>query len=408
MFLRHLSLTNFRNFARLDVELPRRALVLVGQNAQGKTSLLEAVYYLATFASFQTHADRQLIHFLAAREPLAVARLVADFESRGGAHRLEVRLIQETISPSASAPFGGQRVRKEILLDGVKRSPSEAIGSLSAVLFLPQMSQALEGAPEERRRYFNLSFAQALPGYAAALSAYHQALTQRNALLKLLNERGGDPHQLTFWEEALTKSGAQIIFWRITALQEMEKLAARAHLDLTRQQEVLRLVYQPAYEPLPQPDGQAALRLDTLLDRSSLTLEDIQKGFLQALRRARPEEIRRGFTTLGPHRDEVRLLANGVDLGQYGSRGQIRSALLSLKLAEAGWMRQRMGEAPLFLLDEIMAELDQFRRADLLASLSAEAQTLLTTTETALFSPAFLAAADTWQVQAGMVTALGR
>lgn len=405
MFLRHLSLTNFRNFARLDVELPRRALVLVGQNAQGKTSLLEAVYYLATFASFQTHADRQMIHFLAAREPLAVTRLVADYETRAGQHRLEVRLIQEPVAASSSAPFGAQRLRKEILLDGVKRSPSEAIGSLSAVLFLPQMSQALEGGPEERRRYFNLTLAQAIPGYAAALSAYHQALTQRNALLKLLNERGGDLNQLTFWEETLTKSGSQLVFWRIQALQELEKLAARAHLDLTRQQEVLRLVYQPAYEPLPQPEGQSPLRLDTPLDRSSLTLEAIQKGFLQALRRARPEEIRRGFTTLGPHRDEMRFFANGIDLGHYGSRGQIRSALLALKLAEAQWMRSRIGEAPLLLLDEIMAELDHLRRADLLSSLSAECQTLLTTTETSLFAPEFLAAAQTWQVQAGTVTA---
>src|SRR5512145_1640143 len=151
------------NLTHLDVELPRRAVVLVGRNAQGKTSLLEAVYFLATFASFQTHTDRQLVNFLAARENPAVARIVADYQRGGRKHRLEVRVILENVGPL------GVRSRKEILLDGVKRPASEAIGHLPAVLFIPQMSQVLEGGPEERRRYLNLALAQAIPGYAVAL-----------------------------------------------------------------------------------------------------------------------------------------------------------------------------------------------------------------------------------------------
>lgn len=399
MNLTHLSLTNFRNFARLDIDLPRRAVVLVGNNAQGKTSLLEAVYFLATFSSFQTHTDRQLVNFLAARENPAVARIVADYERSGRKHRLEVRIILENVGPL------GVRSRKEILLDGVKRPASEVIGHLPAVLFIPQMSLVLEGGPEERRRYLNLALAQAIPGYAAALGSYQQALTRRNALLKMLAERGGDPGQLTYWDETLTTSGAQIIHWRIAAIQEMERLAARAHNELTRGAEVLRLAYQPAYDPLPHPPGQFALKLEVAADRSTLELDTVRQGFLEALARVRAEEISRGVTTLGPHRDELRFLANGIDLGHYGSRGQIRSCLLSLKMAETGWMQTRTGEVPIVLLDEIMAELDGERRTDLLASLTrAGQQALLTTTETSLFTPEFIEAADAWRVVAGTVS----
>ncbi len=371
--------------------------MLVGNNAQGKTSLLEAVYFLATFASFQTHTDRQLVNFLAARENPAVARIVADYQRAGRKHRLEVRVILENVGPL------GVRSRKEILLDGVKRPSSEVIGHLPAVLFIPQMSLVLEGGPEERRRYLNLALAQAIPGYAMALSNYHQALTRRNALLKMLSERGGDSGQLTYWDETLTASGAQIIHWRIAAIQEMERLAARAHNGLTRGAEVLRLAYQPAFDPLPRPNGQIALRLDVATNRSALDLDSIRQGFLDALGRIRAEEINRGVTTLGPHRDELRFLSNGIDLGNYGSRGQIRTALLALKMAEIDWMQARTGEAPIVLLDEVMAELDGERRADLLTALENAGQVLLTTTDTSLFNPEFVETAETWQVVAGTV-----
>jgi DNA replication and repair protein RecF len=397
MQLNHLSLTNFRNFARLDLEFPRRAVLLSGSNAQGKTSLLEAVYFLATFTSFQTHTDRQLVNFIAARESLAVARLVADYQRGGRNHRLEVRIILEAVGPL------GQRARKEILLDGVKRAASEAIGHLPAVLFIPQMSAVIEGGPEDRRRYVNLALAQAIPGYASALSEYHKALEQRNALLKLLAERGGDPSQLAYWDEILTAAGAKIILWRIQAIQELERLAARAHHNLTRGHEVLRLAYDPAYDPLPRPPGQIALRLDAPADRSALGLDSIQKGFCEALQRARAEEIARGVTTLGPHRDEVRFLANGIDLGDYGSRGQVRTALLALKMAEVEWMKARSGETPILLLDEVMAELDGERRADLLQYVHHSGQVMMTTTDTGLFTPEFVAAAQAWRVHAGTI-----
>jgi DNA replication and repair protein RecF len=402
MHLKHLSLTNFRNFSRLDLDIPRRVVVLVGDNAQGKTSLLEAVYFLAAFTSFQTHADRQLVNFLAARENLAVGRLVADYQRGTSNHRLEVRLILEPTGTN------GKRLRKEVLLDGVKRQMGDVIGHFNAVIFVPQMSQIVEGGPEERRRYLNLALAQTIPSYARALSEYSQALSQRNALLKLLNERGGDPSQLGVWDETLTRLGAQIVLWRIQAVQELERLAARIHHHLTRGKEVLRLAYQPAFDPLSDPQGQFALPLDTPVDRSGLELEEIRQGFLERLEQLRSEEIARGVTTIGPHRDELRFLSNSIDLGDYGSRGQMRTALLSLKLAEVGWMKAATGQWPVILLDEVMAELDLQRRADLLNYLGESEQVLLTTTDLSLFTPEFSGQAEIWQVRAGTVQARER
>jgi len=401
MHIKHLSLTNFRNFARLDLDLPRRVIVLVGSNAQGKTSLLEAVYFMAAFTSFQTHADRQLVNFIAAREArkqVAVGRLVADYQRGKSDHRLEARLIMEPTG------VNGVRLRKEVLLDGVKKSVSDVIGQFNAVIFVPQMSQIFEGGPDERRRYLNLTLAQTIPSYVHTLSEYNQALSQRNALLKALNERGGSgSEQLGVWDEALARLGAQIILWRIQAVQEIERLAARVHHELTRGKEVLRLSYQPAFDPLSQPEGQFGLKMDVPIDRSGLELEDIRVGFVERLVRLRKEEIARGMTTIGPHRDELRFLANSVDLGNYGSRGQIRTALLALKMAEVNWMKERTGEWPVILLDEVMAELDLERRADLLAYLGESEQVLFTTTDLNLFGPEFAKKAEIWDVHDGVV-----
>jgi DNA replication and repair protein RecF len=396
MYLNRLSLTNFRAFARLDMEIPRRTLLLVGDNAQGKTTILEAIYYLATYTSFHAQNDRQLINFLASREPLAVARLVAEFRRADRLHQIEVRLIQETNG-------GGSRFRKEILADGVKRGLHEAIGSFTSVIFLPQMTRIIEGGPEERRRYLNLALSQTLPGYSQALSDYSQALTQRNALLKQLFERGGDMEQLVYWDTLLAERGALIIHARIAAIQELERIAARIHHRLTHSEEILRLVYQPAYDPIPAPQGQFALPLQAAVNRSGFSQERIRQGFLQRLAEVRRDEIARGVTTTGPHRDEMRLLSNGIDLSDFGSRGQVRTALLALKLAEVTWIKDKTGEWPVLLLDEILAELDTQRRADLQTYLLEYEQTLLTTTDLSLFEPSFVQQGTVWQVEQGMV-----
>ena len=396
MYLKRLSLTNFRNFTRLDMDVPRRSVVLVGDNAQGKTSVLEAVYFLAALTSFQTNADRQMVNFLEARNSPAVARIVGEYARGSRNHKLEIRLILDPVGVG-----NGQRLRKELLLDGVKKQASDAVGKFSAVVFVPQMSQIIEGGPDERRRHLNLALAQAVPAYAGVLSDYGKALEQRNALLKALNERGGNADQLEVWDETLARLGAQIVQWRIAAVQELEKQAARIHFELTHGAEVLRLAYEPAYDPLPK----IALKLDAPADRSNIPLKEVERGFLERLRGLRSEEISRGVTTIGPHRDEMRFLANQIDLGDYGSRGQVRTALLSLKLAEAAWIQARTGQWPVILLDEVMAELDLQRRADLLKYLGQAEQSLLTAADLRMFTPEFVESAKVWHVKNGKVEA---
>jgi DNA replication and repair protein RecF len=402
MYLTHLSLTNFRAFSRLDLDVPRRLILLVGDNAQGKTTVLEAIYYLATFTSFHAHSDRQLINFSAAADALAVGRIVAEYQRGNKKQRIEVRLIQET--NGAGMP---PRFRKEILVDGVKKTANEAIGIFNAVIFLPQMARILEDGPEERRHYLNLVLGQAVPGYATALSEYTQALTQRNALLKALNERGGDPDQLTFWDTIIASRGARLIQARISAIADLERHARRIHHALTHANEVLRLSYQPSFDPLLQPEGAAVgqfvLPIETPIDRSGLSLAQIENGLLQRLVSLRRIEIERGVTTTGPHRDELRFLSNTIDLGEFGSRGQVRTTLLALKLAEVAWLKERTGHWPVLLLDEIMAELDLQRRADLLAALTGCEQALLTTTDLHLFADEFTSQTALWKVHAGSI-----
>lgn len=406
MYLTHISLTNFRNFARLDVDVPRGPIVLVGNNAQGKTSLLEAIFYLATCVSFHASNERQLINLSARRESLAVARIVAALQrgvpgaSAGRQHRLEIRIIQEEALSN-----GGARLRKEIYLDGVKRKVGEILGVFNAVLFLPEMLQIVEGSPEERRRYLNLAMAQVVRNYGETLSDYNQVLTRRNALLKKLAERqvdaGAAANELSYWDGLLARNGAQIMHARIQAVQELEQLAARLHRELTHGKEILRIAYQPSFEPLPARNGQFALQIETALNRSSLSIEKIEASFLECLAQNRLEELGRGTTTVGPHRDELRFLTNQLDLGIYGSRGQARSAVLALKLAEVAWMKQRSGDWPVLLLDEVLAELDPERRADLLAHLLQSEQVLMTTTDLNPFAGSFVDSAAIWQIQAG-------
>lgn len=397
MYLTHLSLTNFRIFSRLDGDIPRGALLLVGDNAQGKTTLLEAIYMLASMTSIQAGTLGELVNFSAAKDALAVSRIKANYIRGDQEHHLEVRIIQDT------STNGNTHVRKEVLLDGRKRKLNEVIGHFNAVLFLPHMLEIITGSPRQRRDYLDLALAQVVAQYSSTLSAYNKAIRQRNALLKQLKERGGDPDQLAYWDEKTTQTGAKIIHARIHALRELETHAATIHHDLTRGKEILRLRYQPAYEPLPTPSDQYSLPLDVPVDRSGIPLEDIRSGFREKLLELRREEIKRGVTTIGPHRDELHFLGNGIDLGTYGSRGQIRTALLAIKMAEVAWMKEKTGHWPVLLLDEILAELDETRRQDLLDRIAQTEQVLLTTTDLDLFTSTFIQETTQWYIEGGRV-----
>jgi len=220
-------------------------------------------------------------------------------------------------------------------------------------------------------------------------------------LLKQLNERSGDPDQLSYWDEKITRAGSYIIHARIQAVKDLGQLSGAIHLELTRGEEILRMNYVPAYDPVDSPTPQIKMPLNTQPDRSGIDLNEIQNGFREKLLSLRSEEISRGVTSIGPHRDELRFMSNGIDLGNFGSRGQLRTALLALKLAEVSWLKEKNGVWPVLLLDEVLAELDDFRRQDLLNRLTKTEQSLLTTTDLNLFSEDFQQSANRWEISGG-------
>jgi DNA replication and repair protein RecF len=401
MHIEHLSLTNFRNYARLEVSLPNhQPVVLCGANAQGKTSLLEAIYYLATARSPYTASDRQLIHWRTEDDLIPFARLSAEVCNRHSPlNRLEVTLMLE------QTPEGGQRFRKVVKINGVEKRVMDSVGMVNVVLFLPQDLTLVEGTPSDRRRFMDSTLSQVDRAYLEALTIYEKILPQRNALLRRIADNLADPRELTYWDEQLVTSGSLIIAHRQRFLRELEVNAQQAHHDLTARLETLTLQYQPSFMPTAEANGQLSFNTLGLDLHRDLDPESIAPQFAEQLKTEQAEAINRGMTLSGPHRDELRLHINNRDAGLYGSRGQARTAVMALKLSELAWMRERIGEWPVLLLDEVIAELDASRRAYLLERIDGTSQTLLTTTELDIFSLSFQQRAAVWNVEDGRIEA---
>ena len=404
MKIDHLSLTNFRNYARLEFSPPAdRPVVLVGENAQGKTSALEAIFYLATSTSPYTSSDRQLIHWRTENDPIPFARLSAEIGGSNGAyHKLDITLMLDMTA-------GAARFKKAIKLNNVDKRVMDVVGLLNVVLFLPRDLSLVEGSPSDRRRFMDGTLRQVDLDYLLALNEYEKHLPQRNALLKRIGDKRAGAVELEFWDEQLASSGAILIAGRQRFLRELEIKARDTHLALTGGRESLSLKYLPSILPAAEGEGrQLSFEVAGLDLHRQLTAAEIKPQFLERLHSQRRESIGRGTTIAGPHRDELRLFINERDCGLYGSRGQARTAVMALKFAELEWMRDQLGEYPLFLLDEVVAELDSSRRAFLLERLNGAAQTLVTTTELEIFSAAFLERASVYQVKNGQIQAGAR
>ncbi len=400
MRLEHLSLQNFRNYARLEVTLPDGPILLHGANAQGKTSLLEAIYYLATARSPYTASDRQLVNWGAEQDVLPFAKVGAQVVSASGLYnRVEITL---TYAPDS---VNGARLNKEIRVNGVTRRVMDLIGQVNVVMFLPQDLVLVEGPPTERRRYLNVTLCQTDAVYCQALAQFEKVLGQRNALLRRIAEGESGPDELDFWDEQITASAGVIVAGRQRLLRELEIKARRVHADLSGGVEDLELRYQPGFLATPNNSGQLSFDVPGLDLNRQISAAEIARQYSQRLAQMRGEEIARGMTLSGPQRDELRLLVNGRDLGLFGSRGQVRTAVMALKLAELAWMRDTLGEWPILLLDEVIAELDSDRRAYLLSRIGGVSQTLLTTTEPDIFTEDFLRRAARWEIHQGQIVA---
>ena len=408
MRIRYLSLTNFRNYSRLELTLPDQPLLLHGANAQGKTSLLEAVYLLATGSSPLTSVDRQLLRWQTGREALSYARVWAEVERSDGIQELEVVIEKQPLAN------GTERMQKTIRLNRVRKRRADLAGRLNVVLFMPQDMDIIAGSPSRRRRYLDETLCQVDAAYARAVARYADVLRQLNATLRHLRDAAGDRGQLAPFEETLAHEGTLIASRRHDVVAALSERAGRIHRDLTGRLEWLRLTYVPNFDPgtAATSANRLGLGLD-VQDRQNAVArnEDLVAAYREALQARRPEEIARGVTLVGPHRDELRFMCgspsqgtHAVDLRTFGSRGQQRTAVLALKLAQMEWMRDQTQETPVLLLDEVLAELDASRRRYLLDRVDGVEQALLTATDPAMFSSEFRARAAVWEVEAGVVT----
>jgi DNA replication and repair protein RecF len=389
MRLTHLSLHNFRNYVRLELDLAPGVTLLLGDNAQGKTNLLEAIYYLATSRSPHASAERELVNWLAVEdEPLPYARLVGQVVKGDSDLTLEITLTQQANN--------GARYRKQIRLNGVAKRAMDLLGQLNVVLFLPEDIALVFGSPSRRRRYLDATLCQIDPVYCRSLSRYNQIVTQRNALLRDLRERGGDPTQLAFWNKHLVEHGSYLVARRQEALVSLDGLAHAIHDELTDSLESLHLRYVPSVE---HSSGIAG-GIVGFKDR-----EEVKTTFEQQLLGLRQREVAAGMTLIGPHRDEMRFLINDIDAGVYGSRGQQRTAALSLKLAEVDLMRRETGEHPVLLLDDVLSELDIHRRRYLLRYLNnGPQQAVISATDLDVLPEAFLRHCELWRVRMGQLS----
>jgi len=395
VIIRHLSLTNVRLYARLELDLPGGLSIIQGDNAQGKTSLLEAIYYLATSHSPHGTLDRQIIRWGAEEEaPYPYAILKSDLQRRDGPHMLEIGIQRAE----------GNRMRKEIRIDHINKRGIDLVGQLAVVLFLPGDVDLVSGAPALRRDYLDDALSQVDAGYVRALEQYNRALTQRNALLRQAQERRIDPDELEVWNDQMVPAGVEVALRRREAVGQLTRLAAPVHRDLSNNREYLQIVYQPNFDPAAPPSTTYQLELDNTRPPTGMDSADLQTAFRTALAERQRDEMARGMTLVGPHRDDMRFIANGIDLGEYGSRGQQRTAVLALKLAEVSWMRDRIGDEPVLLLDEVLAELDPGRRQSLLMRIANSHQTIVTTTDINRFDQDFVRKAGIFTVNSGIVT----
>ncbi len=382
LFLQHLSLTNFRNYARLELDLSSGVSIFGGGNAQGKTNLLEAVYFISTARPLGGTAEREVVSWWAWGEGMGFCRLSAWVSGERGKSRLEILLLLKRVSPP--------QVKKVIRVNGVVRRVSELVGRLRAVMFSPRDIDLIGGEPLLRRRWLDLLNVQLSPHHLKMMLHYSRVLAQRNNLLRAIAIQKASPSELPFWDRELVECGSGIIFQRQNAVKQLAEIVRVIHQKLSGGKEELAMNYYQSISPR----------------RGLEDLQEIKHLFKLSLEGNREKEIKLGISLAGPHRDDLRFLVNGIDMGTYGSRGQQRTIALSLKLAEAKFIRLETHEPPVLLLDDVLSELDEERRDHLLRAISDYHQVLITTTDLDRFSPSFLSQVEKFKIEEGRVESL--
>ena len=335
MWLKSLVLRNFRNYSDVALEFPEAINLIVGDNAQGKTNLLEAIYFLSTAKSHRTHLDDELIRH--GTEGLYVK---GHFESRLSATVVE---ISNTVAGKKRVNINGKLQTKS----------SHLIGHANVVIFSPESLALVKGSPEYRRRFLDILISQINPTYLRHLQDYRRVLKQRNELLRQIREDSASIELLASWDEQLVETGIELMTMRADIVAKLSQLAREKHNELTQSSEILDIVYQKSCTSNSNSKH--------LHESKPLRESKLSDYYHNALNRTMNMDIRRGATSIGPHRDDLTLSINNFDARRFGSQGQHRTIALSLKLAEIELIYAERGELPIVLLDDVASELDTHR-----------------------------------------------
>lgn len=340
-----LKLNNFRNYHSEEFKFTDGINVIFGGNAQGKTNVLEAIFLCSCGRSHRTSRDQELIR------------------TGSEGYKVNADIISSYSSPSIEISLK-KGEKKRILINGIPvRRIGELLGNIRVVMFSPEDLAIVKGAPSERRRFIDIAISQIRPAYFYELQKYGRILKQRNNLLKEIKEKGSDSSTLEIWSEALAESGAKIVEERIRMSEKLKGIAKEKQKGITGGKETLEIRYVPS------------IGIEECKDA-----EEIKERFLREIEKNSENEKRYGVTISGPHRDDWVIMQKGKEIKHYGSQGQQRTAVLSIKLAELEIIEKETGEMPVLLLDDVMSELDMQRRGYLLEEIKG-VQTIITTTE---------------------------
>ena len=355
----HLSLLNFRNYKDLELALPLGTTLIQGANGHGKSNLLEAIYMMSIAKSTKVSTDRELINNLSVMqlplEKLTYSKIACVAEDQKGSEHLEIHYRCQ----SSGNPHGFT-AQKFIRINGTPKKSSDLVGIVNAVLFSVSDLDLIYGSPSIRRRYLDILLSQIDREYLTSIQQYQKANTQRNHLLKLIRDRAASTEELKYWDELLAKNAVILTTKRQTAIKTLEESSLPFHSSMASDSETLTMHY------LSPADFAKNISID---------------NFIYELEGSRKKDIAQGSTNIGPHRDDLLFKINEMDASKYASRGQSRTAILALKMAESEFLYRHRKTKPVLLLDDVMSELDQTRREQIVDHIKHHDQVIVTTAE---------------------------
>ncbi|MDE2686198.1 MAG: DNA replication/repair protein RecF [Chloroflexota bacterium] len=359
-----MSLTNFRNYERLELDLQPGMTLFQGENGAGKSNLIESQYMLAVARSPRASTDGELIRRTNGASEF-YTQVAANVQRQDDVVNLQINFRSTMSGASASATQPALSTQKYFRVNGAPRRASALIGHLNAVMFSADDLDLVYGSPSVRRRYLNILISQIDNEYLRTVQRYERVVRQRNSLLKQIREGASQVGELAFWDDQLVAEGSRIMAQRIDTVNALSDGAMPIYANLSSGSERLTVEYQPNVE-LPSDSAAASAIADVL--RTQLAERQRQ-------------ELARGITVTGPHRDDVALALDGLDAAGFASRGQSRTAVLALKLAEGAYLKSKRGQEPVLLLDDVLSELDAVRREQVLGLAAQYHQTLITTAD---------------------------